>query len=218
MQHAMTAWSVVKACGRYALCFCLQLMRRILDSPGQLAGQLRALINKAKQAQLPPPETATGYAHMASSPTHTARTASAAAAAGPGISTAQPPVVQLSPEGDRLVQGRGKKEMQLPLSMAEALLQACDSLDQQQQQQQVSEGAAAAAAEAVGSNAAALPAAGSSTGPAAAAAAEADVELGLLPKEAFVLQLVRECCGSATELKQEKVVVYSQVRCGRVWL
>jgi hypothetical protein len=33
----------------------------------------------------------------------------------------------------------------------------------------------------------------------------------LLPKEAFVLQLVRECCGTAKQPKAEKVVVFSQV-------
>jgi hypothetical protein len=179
------------------LCVALQLMRRILDSPGQFAEQLRVLINKAKQAQSPLLEAASNDAQVVRSPAHTAATAATSGAAGSGAAAAQPLVVQLIQEADRLVQVSSKKELQLPLSMAEALLTACGSLEQEQQQ--MSE------------------VAGSSAGPTAgtAAAAESGIELGLTPKEVFVLQLVRECCGPAAALKQEKVVVYSQVRGGK---
>lgn len=80
--------------------------------------------------------------------------------------------------------------------MAQALLAVYDSVKQQQPQQGDGAGSSAAAA-----------AAGSSV----AAAAAAGEEPPLLPKQAFILQLVKECCGPAGALKGEKVVVFSQV-------
>jgi hypothetical protein len=82
------------------------------------------------------------------------------------------------------------KQLQLSLEMAQGLLAAYDAVPQQQQQQ---------GADGAGSSMA------------AAAAADASGEAALLPKEAFVLQLVRECCGTAKQPKAEKVVVFSQV-------
>jgi hypothetical protein len=121
------------------------------------------------------------------------------------------PVLQLSQEGQRLpldhrpgrkggrgpAQKKGKKQNQLQMTqeMAEALLAAYEAAPRPQQQQQgpgdASSSAAAAAAGMPGSSSAAEPA--------------------LLPKEAFVLQLIRECCGVKAALKHEKVVVFSQV-------
>jgi hypothetical protein len=79
--------------------------------------------------------------------------------------------------------------------MAEDLLKAYREATQQHQQQQQG------GPDGAGSSAAAATAAGG------------DGDEGPpLPKEAFVLQLVRACCGTAGQPLPEKVVVFSQVR------
>lgn len=93
-------------------------------------------------------------------------------------------------------QGPSKK-LQLSLEMAQALLSVYNSVKQQQQQQQGDGAGSSAAAAAAGSS--------------VAAAAAPGEEPPLLPKQAFILQLVKECCGPAGALKGEKVVVFSQV-------
>lgn len=187
-------------------------MRKILDTRDHGRGPLQEMVEKAKEGQLVSIEAACDeQTSMVITPTKMP----------PGSRPAGPQqVLQLSQEGTVMAPppsstaaahrtggrkkatpaaaaggGRKKKDRQLelPLPMAEALLQAFVEWDEQQRQQGDAAGSSAAAAAA------------------AAAAGVGGGEVPLLPKEAFVLQLVRECCGTAAAPKDEKVVIFSQV-------
>jgi len=182
----------------------LQLMRKILDTRGHGYQQLKGMVETARAGQRVVMEMAVEGGNLAITPEQTD-------AEGQGNPEGQP-VLQLSQEGAVLPPPRGKrgrkstgakpsgKDMKLPLQMAEELLQEYEEVLQQQQQQQE------AAANGAGSSAAAAAAAAAAGGPSAAIDCS-----GLLPKEAFVLQLVHECCGPARCADKEKVVVFTQV-------
>jgi hypothetical protein len=117
--------------------------------------------------------------------------------------------------GARSKQRRGEpaKQAELPPEMAERLLQAYPQHQALQQQRQAGAQNGAPGSSAAGEAAPAAAAAAAAGG--APAAPPAPAEPPLLPKEVFVCQLVGACCGHANALKQEKVVIFSQVRPGR---
>jgi hypothetical protein len=189
---------------RLLLCLsaCLppQLFRKILDTRDHGEAVLREMVAEAKKGQAVAIDT--GCAEDTSlviTPSN--------------LQPGAQPVLQLSQEGQRLppehrpgrkggrgpAQKKGKKQNKLMMTqeMAEALLAAYEAAPRQQQQQQGPDAATSSAAAA----AAAAGVSGSSSA----------AEPALLPKEAFVLQLIRECCGVKAALKHEKVVVFSQV-------
>jgi hypothetical protein len=174
-----------------------QLMRKILDTRDHGYRPLKEMVEAAHAGRAVAMEAACGD--------------DTAMVVLPKNAPAAQPLLQLSQEGVELqapprkrarksngLPPKDAQRLQLPLEMAEALLAAYDDVRQQhhqQQQQQPQPDATAAAAAA-----------------AAAGTGSAGEERALLPKEAFVLQLVRECCGPASALKEEeKVVIFSQV-------